>query len=147
MKSQYKNLIKTLALTGLLAIITSCSVEKKHNNSSWGDYENPVKTKLAYSVERSNYIARVTNTSQYVPGVITGARLQKIQSDINVEYKDGTNVIGEAHYLGTYNIGDNSVIPVARNWKLLDTKGMKKQMDDEMLNDMAEETYHLTGPL
>ena len=147
MKPQYKNTIKTLALTGLLAIIAGCNSGDNHKNSSWGDYKNPVKTKLAYSVERSDYIASVTNASQYVPGVITGARLQKTQSDITLKYKNGTNIIGKAHYLGTYDIGDNSARPVAKDWKLIEASGIQGKVDDELLDYIAEETYHLSGPI
>ena len=82
-----------------------------------------------------------------MPGVITGARLQKTQSDITLKYKNGTNIIGKAHYLGTYDIGDNSARPVAKDWKLIEASGIQGKVDDELLDYIAEETYHLSGPI
>ncbi len=158
-----KKIVKTIALAGLAAIMAGCSVENKHDDirlfrpykSAITEYEearlkeseNPRKTELAYTVERPNFIANVTNASQYVPQPTTGYQLQKTQSNVEMTYKDGTNVVGKAHYLGTYNIRDQSIRPIAQDWKLVSSNGQQNQIDSKTLDYIAEESNHLTGPM
>jgi hypothetical protein len=158
-----KNIIKIIALTGLTAVLAGCSVENKNNNpllfrpykSAIAEYEearlkelkNPRKTELAYTVEMPNYIANVTNASQYFPQPITGYRLQKIHSDIEIKYKEGTNFVGKAHYLGTYNPRNHSMWSLAEDWKLVSSNGIQKKIDNKTLDYLAEEANHLTGPM
>ncbi len=158
-----KNVTKTLALTGTIGLLAGCSLENKHddirlfrpNKSVIAEYEearlkeskNPRKTELAYIVERPNFIANVTNASQYVPQPITGYQLQKTHSHIEITYKDRTNLVGKAHYLGTYNFRNHSISPLADDWKLVRSNGVQQQIDNKTLDYLAEEANHLTGPL